>query len=173
MVSEGSRARTGQATRERSEWSGQPVDRAARPATFAATLKCHQPKGGHGLAAVPALHEFYEIRESLWAAKFLNSPIAGKSDPLSFSPVAIRLRVLHYDAKYEGRSAMTAKYRLTVNLDESEYEALQRIANGADRSLAWLGRRAICDFIEARERADAPLLAELANVGTSARQSAR
>lgn len=49
---------------------------------------------------------------------------------------------------------MTTKYRITVNLDRAEYEALQRIAEIADRSLAWLGRRAICNFIAQSERAD-------------------
>ena len=67
---------------------------------------------------------------------------------------------------------MTAKNRITVNLDDAEYEALQRIAAVTDRSLAWLGRRAICDFIEQRERADAPLLAGLGAADTQERQSA-
>lgn len=51
---------------------------------------------------------------------------------------------------------MAAKYRITVNLDSTEYEALQRIATDADRSLAWLGRRAICKFIEQYKCTDAP-----------------
>jgi predicted transcriptional regulator len=72
----------------------------------------------------------------------------------------------------KGAFVMAAKHRITVNLDDAEYEALQRIAAGTDRSLAWLGRRAICDFIEQRERADAPLLAGLMAEETSARQSA-
>lgn len=71
----------------------------------------------------------------------------------------------------EGGLAMTVKHRITVNLDDDEYEALQRIAAGTERSLAWLGRRAICDFLEQRERADAPLLAGLANKKAPARQS--
>jgi predicted transcriptional regulator len=56
---------------------------------------------------------------------------------------------------------MTSKHRITVNLDDEEYEALQRIASGTDRSLAWLGRRAICDFIEQNEKDEAPLLATI------------
>ena len=67
---------------------------------------------------------------------------------------------------------MSAKHRVTVNLEEAEYEALHRIAEGTDRSLAWLGRKAICDFIEGHERADAPLLAGLGNA-ERARQSAQ
>lgn len=43
---------------------------------------------------------------------------------------------------------MADKHRITVNLDDDEYQALQRLALDADRSLAWLGRRAICDLIE-------------------------
>lgn len=43
---------------------------------------------------------------------------------------------------------MAEKHRITVNLDDDEYQALQRLALKADRSLAWLGRRAICDLVE-------------------------
>lgn len=43
---------------------------------------------------------------------------------------------------------MADKHRITVNLDDDEYQNLQRLALEADRSLAWLGRRAICDLIE-------------------------
>lgn len=68
---------------------------------------------------------------------------------------------------------MANKHRITVNLDDEEYEALQRIAEGTDRSLAWLGRRAICDFIEEKERAEAPLLAELTEGNLSQRKSAQ
>lgn len=73
--------------------------------------------------------------------------------------------------KGKGGFLMAAKHRITVNLDGAEYEALQRIATGTDRSLAWLGRRAICDFIEQRERVDAPLLGGLMTEEAPARQS--
>ena len=43
---------------------------------------------------------------------------------------------------------MSIKRRITVNLTEKEYDALQIIAARDDRSLAWLGRRAICDLIK-------------------------
>lgn len=43
---------------------------------------------------------------------------------------------------------MAAKNRITINLDDAEYQALQRVANGAERSLAWLGRHAICTLLE-------------------------
>lgn len=72
----------------------------------------------------------------------------------------------------KGATVMAAKHRITVNLDDAEYEALQRIAASSERSLAWLGRRAICDFIEQRERDDAPLLVGLTAEEPSARQSA-
>lgn len=58
---------------------------------------------------------------------------------------------------------MTAKFRITINLESSEYAALQRLATGAERSMAWLGRKAICDFIDQQERAEAPLLAGLSD----------
>lgn len=68
---------------------------------------------------------------------------------------------------------MSSKHRITVNLEDAEYEALQRIAEGTDRSLAWLGRKAICDFIEQREREEVPLLAGLADSNSRTKQSAQ
>lgn len=68
---------------------------------------------------------------------------------------------------------MPAKRRITVNLEDVEYEALQRIAKSTDRSLAWLGRKAICDFIDQRQRTEAPLLARLTNAKSRAKQSAQ
>lgn len=43
---------------------------------------------------------------------------------------------------------MSAKNRITVNLEDHEYQALQLLAARADRSLAWLGRRAIRDLLQ-------------------------
>lgn len=68
---------------------------------------------------------------------------------------------------------MSAKHRITVNLEGAEYEALQRIADASDRSLAWLGRKAICDLIERKERAETPLLAGLSKAGGDTRQAAQ
>lgn len=68
---------------------------------------------------------------------------------------------------------MSAKHRITVNLEDAEYEALQRIADASDRSLAWLGRKAICDFLEKKERAETPLLAGLAKANADSRQPAQ
>lgn len=47
---------------------------------------------------------------------------------------------------------MKTKHRITVNLEENEYHALQKIAAGTERSLAWLGRKAICDLIGQNEK---------------------
>lgn len=66
---------------------------------------------------------------------------------------------------------MSAKHRITVNLEDVEYEALQRIAKGTDRSLAWLGRKAICDFIDQRQRTEEPRLAGLTNPKSRTKQS--
>lgn len=68
---------------------------------------------------------------------------------------------------------MVAKHRITINLDDKEYKALQHIAQAADRSLAWLGRQAICNFIEKRQRnKDIPLSpTKTGNVSESAGKS--
>lgn len=47
---------------------------------------------------------------------------------------------------------MSAKNRVTINLDDDEYAALQMIAERTDRSLSWLGRKAVSDFVH-NERA--------------------
>lgn len=66
---------------------------------------------------------------------------------------------------------MTAKHRITVNLDDDEYGALLRMAEQTDRSLAWLGRRAICDLLEQHEKDTAPPHAEYLDRKNTARQS--
>ena len=43
---------------------------------------------------------------------------------------------------------MAAKNRITINLDDAEYQALVALAQRFDVSLAWLGRRALADLIE-------------------------
>lgn len=43
---------------------------------------------------------------------------------------------------------MTAKHRVTVNLDDHEYEALSIVARQKRVSLAWLGRQAINELLE-------------------------
>jgi hypothetical protein len=67
--------------------------------------------------------------------------------------------LLHGAASHHPGTMMAAKNRITVNLEDAEYEALQRIAERSERSLAWIGRRAICDFIEQRAHEDEPLFA--------------
>lgn len=47
-----------------------------------------------------------------------------------------------------GGSQISAKNRITVNLEDDEYQALQQMAIRADRSLAWLGRRAIRNLLQ-------------------------
>lgn len=46
------------------------------------------------------------------------------------------------------RGIMAAKERLTVNLEANDYRELQRIAQQNSVSMAWLGRRAIEQFLE-------------------------
>jgi len=76
-------------------------------------------------------------------------------------------------SKVNRDEAMSVKHRITINLENAEYEALQQIAHGTERSLAWLGRKAICDFIEQHQWADVPLLAGLTNANSRAKQSAQ
>ncbi|MCR4266409.1 ribbon-helix-helix protein, CopG family [Nitratireductor sp. ZSWI3] len=43
---------------------------------------------------------------------------------------------------------MAAKHRVTINLIESEYEALVALSEKNRVSLAWLGRRAIRELLD-------------------------
>lgn len=47
-----------------------------------------------------------------------------------------------------GVRRISAKNRITVNLEDAEYRALQQVAAKSERSLAWLGRRAIRDLLQ-------------------------
>lgn len=47
---------------------------------------------------------------------------------------------------------MAANHRVTVNLDAPEYSQLSALADKHRISLAWLGRRAIVEFLERNER---------------------
>lgn len=67
---------------------------------------------------------------------------------------------------------MTGKHRITVNLEDDEYQALQRLATGSDRSLAWLGRRAICDLIRQAENANDRPFIGASETSEPSRQSA-
>ena len=53
---------------------------------------------------------------------------------------------MHHGPK--GGWEISAKNRITVNLEDAEYQALQRVAARSDRSLAWLGRRAIRELLQ-------------------------
>ena len=44
--------------------------------------------------------------------------------------------------------------RLTVNLDDHVYGALQDIANRQDAALSWVVRRAVCDYIDRENSTD-------------------
>lgn len=58
---------------------------------------------------------------------------------------------------------MAAKNRVTVNLEDEEYEALVDVATKADRSIAWVVRQAIVEFLASQERKEVPLLAAAKN----------
>ena len=47
---------------------------------------------------------------------------------------------------------MPANHRVTVNLDAPEYSQLSALADKHRISLAWLGRRAIIEFLERNEQ---------------------
>ena len=55
---------------------------------------------------------------------------------------------------------MSAKHRVTINLDDPEYNDLQRLADAMGVSMAWVGRRAIADFTKAHKDATTPLEAQ-------------
>ena len=57
---------------------------------------------------------------------------------------------------------MAAKNRVTVNLEDGEYEALVDVATRADRSIAWVGRQAIVEFLVSQEKKEVPLFATAA-----------
>ena len=63
--------------------------------------------------------------------------------------------------------AMAAKNRVTVNLEDEEYEALVDVATRADRSIAWVGRQAIVEFLASQEKKEVPLLATAGTGGSS------
>ena len=62
---------------------------------------------------------------------------------------------------------MAAKNRVTINLEDEEYEALVDVAARTDRSIAWVGRQAIVEFLASQEREEVPLLATAGAGGAS------
>lgn len=68
---------------------------------------------------------------------------------------------------------MKAKHRITVNLDAEEYDVLVKIAERSDRSMAWIGRRAILDFIASQDRTEGLFRAQLRSCAASERKSAQ
>lgn len=51
----------------------------------------------------------------------------------------------------ERRISVAASFRVTVNLEESEYAVLSALSGKHRVSLAWLGRQAIIEFLERHE----------------------
>lgn len=68
---------------------------------------------------------------------------------------------------------MKAKHRVTVNLDADEYDVLVEMSERSDRSMAWIGRRAILDFIASWDRPEGPIFAGVLSCSASARKPAR
>ena len=52
---------------------------------------------------------------------------------------------------------MAAKHRVTINLEDREYAELSALSDKHRVSLAWLGREAIIEFLEHRDREDLQL----------------
>ena len=52
---------------------------------------------------------------------------------------------------------MAANYRVTVNLEEAEYRELTAISQKHRVSLAWLGRKAMVEFLERFEQDESQL----------------
>ena len=51
----------------------------------------------------------------------------------------------------ETESVVAATHRMTVNLEGGEYRQLSALADKYSVSLAWLGRRAIIEFLQRNE----------------------
>ena len=47
---------------------------------------------------------------------------------------------------------MAVKHRITINLDDKEYQELVELSKSLDVSLAWLGRRAFSDLLTRHEQ---------------------
>lgn len=52
----------------------------------------------------------------------------------------------------EERYPVAANYRVTLNLEEAEYRTLTAISQKHRESLAWLGRKAMMEFLERFEQ---------------------
>jgi predicted transcriptional regulator len=51
----------------------------------------------------------------------------------------------------------TTKQRISINLSDSEYAALAALAEKNNLSMAWIGRKAILDFLERYRDKQLPL----------------
>ena len=52
---------------------------------------------------------------------------------------------------------MAAKHRVTVNLEDREYQELSALSDKHRVSLAWLGREAIIEFLERTDKEELQL----------------
>jgi len=59
---------------------------------------------------------------------------------------------------------MTSKNRITVNLSDAEYSALDQFAGRLKVSKAWLGRHAIAKLLELVEQDETQLMLPLAEL---------
>ncbi len=55
------------------------------------------------------------------------------------------------------RCSVAANFRVTVNLEEAEYRELSAISQKHRVSLAWLGRKAMTEFLERFEQEELQL----------------
>jgi hypothetical protein len=72
-------------------------------------------------------------------------------------------------AANRGYAAVTTKNRITVNLEDDEYEALLKLSADTDRSLAWLGRRAICELLAKRDDSAEHVFTSIGDRGEASR----
>ena len=68
---------------------------------------------------------------------------------------------------------MAEKHRITVNLNDEEYQTLQRIMGRTDRSLARPGRQASGNCTERRKMSKSPFLARLSDRNASLKKAVR
>lgn len=64
---------------------------------------------------------------------------------------AYRCNLQQYAALKQSENMVAATHRLTVNLEAGEFRQLSALAEKYSVSLAWLGRRAIIEFLQRNE----------------------
>ena len=63
----------------------------------------------------------------------------------------------HGAAPSSGFAMPTTKQRISINLPEDEYTALSVLATKSNLSMAWVGRKAILDFLDRYRDKQIPL----------------